>query len=249
MISSFHLHDQHLMIINEPRVLRGVFKAINQLHCNSENQQISTMIDGCCRTNVYLRTELLNTALKWRAYKKRKELPASKSTQNFSHFFCGSSCWEFVQPIRTRKKVCFLSLPVKFPITTKINISLWMETFSRVILAPQFPRALESNSREKSLEMQHKMLVKKSRLFGGRDKSRRNSRVNATMCSMYWMWWFLVSQVSLSQKILVSNFNIKRLSTGIKKLTRCIEGNQSKKVKTGHTSSHFRFDITQQFSR
>lgn len=115
MISSFHLHDQHLMIINEPRVLRGVFKAINQLHCNSENQQISTMIDGCCRTNVYLRTELLNTALKWRAYKKRKELPASKSTRNFSHFFLRLKLLG-IRPTDTnpKKKFVFFPFPWNF---------------------------------------------------------------------------------------------------------------------------------------
>lgn len=107
------------------------------------------------------------------------------NTKLFTLFFAAQVAGNSSNRNEPEKKVCFLSLPVKFPITTKINISLWMETFSRVILAPQFPRALESNSREKSLEMQHKMLVKKSRLFGGRDKSRRNSRVNATMCSMY----------------------------------------------------------------
>lgn len=134
-------------------------------------------------------------------------------------------------------------------------------------------RTLQSNSKEKSLEMQHKMWRNFFTFCFGKTKDERwNSRFNATMCFMFsrcFLVMIFVSQVSLSSAVLSdSSFNIysdwvvarftefpsqvsKNGFKFIEKLTRCIEGNQQKAMKrweTGHTSSH-RMNLTQQFTR
>lgn len=187
----------------------SISKAINQLCVNFVSKQDSQWWLMAI-VFIFASFATMRSSVDLQEMKKLPE--ATKVNKRFSHFFFAFFILMWIlEDEKKDPKVCFL-MPrevekkwISNNYKNKHFFHLWDVLKSDTCITAT--RTLQSNSREKSLEMQHEML----RISSGRQKaSRRNSRVNATICFMYRVM-ILVSRV-----LLFSGVRCRRMfSTGI----------------------------------